>query len=333
MIGEVVMNTEEFFLKEISIHQHDEILRCKYADWLRTSKDDYIRSNFLHLEMSLRQHLQNPPLQIDMYRNYYELWRELWKTESDWLIKVDRVFKDLATEQTRQSQIDFDLATKELHRIFGRYQYQSHIFVSPFVCDGLYPIADMENITLEKLGYYAFKAMTTMGDTNNFKYYLPLILKTSVNNTIPICIETVGRKFVHGDYREWLPLEQQTIQEFLLASWQMILSVDYDSQDVADTHSYLCMCAIITGNIQIFLDKWYVYYSPNSLIRLMSIYLEPYLIGNLRFENDLAIVDQINKFMGQYDFNTALETIFFQYQDNPQVIDELNYFSEHYLWK
>lgn len=78
----------------------------------------------------------------------------------------------------------------------------------------------LRKITSENFTTYPFKAMTTWGDTLDFKHFLPRILELAFKNEINYGIDEIIQKMVYADWVNWRQEERQAIEDFLLLGFQ-----------------------------------------------------------------------------------------------------------------
>lgn len=71
----------------------------------------------------------------------------------------------------------------------------------------------------DDLSPYAFKAMSTWGNVNDFKHYLPRILDLLSAEELPLDVFIVTDKLDYAKWREWPQEEQHAIETFLYAWW------------------------------------------------------------------------------------------------------------------
>ncbi|SFT35213.1 hypothetical protein SAMN05216474_0049 [Lishizhenia tianjinensis] len=79
------------------------------------------------------------------------------------------------------------------------------------------PLRDLKDKELSK---YAFKAMTTWGNVNDFKHFLPRILDLSACNELSVDLFVVLGKLEYGHWKTWPQNEQKAVVEFLKVWWE-----------------------------------------------------------------------------------------------------------------
>ncbi len=71
----------------------------------------------------------------------------------------------------------------------------------------------------EDISHYSFKAMTTWGDVEDFKHFLPRLLELSATTGLAYGYEVVLGKLEYAKWNEWEETEKDAIRAFLLAWW------------------------------------------------------------------------------------------------------------------
>ncbi len=76
-------------------------------------------------------------------------------------------------------------------------------------------------LSLDDLGFYHHKAMTTWGDVPHYKHFLPRILELYVSkrDNPQFGLEEITCKLNEAAWTEWPEEERNTIKEFMLSDW------------------------------------------------------------------------------------------------------------------
>lgn len=119
---------------------------------------------------------------------------------------------------------EFTIAKEELYKTFEKYPFKSSIECCP-CC-----VSDSDKSTLfskqlrdledDDISKYVFKAMTTWGDVNDFKHYLPRIFELAATRKLMVDTFVVFGKLHYGKWNEWEADEQEVILKFLKAWWK-----------------------------------------------------------------------------------------------------------------
>jgi hypothetical protein len=122
---------------------------------------------------------------------------------------------------------DLTLAVERLYAAFGKYGL--HAPVSG--CEHCVMPEDIARIQAkplreldaEDLHKYALKAMTTWGEEDDFKHFLPRLFELAADELLhgggELMIETLFDKLHYTHWKNWPANEQQAFAEFLHAMW------------------------------------------------------------------------------------------------------------------
>lgn len=111
---------------------------------------------------------------------------------------------------------DLDLAgaRRRLEHTFAAYP--AHHPVEG--CSCCVTTEDQAALAAGDIGRFAFKALTTWGDVDDFKHFLPRLLDHDLEQALD--------KLAYADWRAWPPPEQRAIEEYLAALWEERLATD-----------------------------------------------------------------------------------------------------------
>lgn len=105
-------------------------------------------------------------------------------------------------------------------------------------------------LTAPELEHYAFKALTTWGTLNDYKYFIPRILELTEDGSLLCDTEITLRKLDYGGFRTWPADEQQAVRDFIFAAWrEAVQSLDTDRAD-----AFLCGAAPALADVAPLLD-------------------------------------------------------------------------------
>lgn len=152
---------------------------------------------------------------------------------------------------------EFKIALEGLYKTFSKYPFKSTINGCP-CC-----VSESDKATLhskklreledEDISRYAFKAMTTWGDVNDFKHYLPRIFELSATKKLMVDTFVVLGKLECGKWSEWEHQEKETILNFLKSWWKY----DVNNNGYFDVE-VLIEINKITKNLPSLLNDWNV---------------------------------------------------------------------------
>ncbi len=161
-------------------------------------------------------------------------------------------------------------AISQLYTVFSKYKFDpqmwhAQITVSREWKAELYS-KPLREIPTRIIGIYAFKAITTWGKVENFKFYLPRILEvlTFPNNSIQIFV--LFGKFEMADWKNWPVDEQNALHNFLIAWWHFLhTKSDYFCEE--------CLVGIcqITQKLPYLLATWQNYCEKLESVSLLHL--------------------------------------------------------------
>ncbi len=167
-----------------------------------------------------------------------------------------------------------DELIEQLYRIFSRYPFPARMEGCPCcVSDGhlrLLRSKPLRQLGDHELSRYAFKAMTTWGTAEDFKYYLPRLMELYVSGRDNFDARLLMDKLSYGKWRTWPADEQEIIVAYLLNWWKGFantFSFDLDTINrlyglLGDTHVLLNAFSveIHSENFRNFIDFSYKNY-------------------------------------------------------------------------
>lgn len=123
----------------------------------------------------------------------------------------------------------------------------------------------------EDLSKYTFKAITTWGNTNDFKYYLPRIFELLATTNFIVDTSTVLGKLQLGKWKYWSEAEKSVIKEFLLAWWSNVVRHKpfFDKEIFTEIYQ-------LTNNVEELLDLWTISLSDNSFSNFLHLIYDNY---------------------------------------------------------
>lgn len=115
-------------------------------------------------------------------------------------------------------------------------------------------------MTPKDLHFYAFCAMTTMGDVQDFRHFLPRILELLNDDDFlgSLDREVVLSKLRYGKWEAWPEEEQGVIREYLNALWRSKLRIpppDNSYENLPIAH-WLCALARAERDLAPYLRVW-----------------------------------------------------------------------------
>lgn len=161
-------------------------------------------------------------------------------------------------QNRRNERERLERAIERLYETFAHYALRPHVegcdhCVFPEDNKKIHskPLRDLTPTDLSK---YAHKAMTTWGEEEDFKHFLPRLFELLVlGDDWLVSVESLIGKLDYAAWREWPKLEQEAIEEYLMALWQFAL-VSVNNYGRID--DYLWGIARAMNDLGPFLDAW-----------------------------------------------------------------------------
>jgi hypothetical protein len=121
-------------------------------------------------------------------------------------------------------------ATERLYLAFAKYQKPHVLDSAPSrdanqILRGLNS-APLRQLANENLGGYPAWAMTTVGDVEEYKHYLPRIIELGTKEDLGIlgtAPSELARKLLYGDFWDWDDEEKEAIQFFYRAAFSCMI--------------------------------------------------------------------------------------------------------------
>lgn len=106
--------------------------------------------------------------------------------------------------------------------------------------------APRETLTEKDLDFYAFKAMTTIGTADDFRYFWPRLVELAVADSLTTDREVLFGKPLYGNHRTW-PQPEQAALLTLANALSARFAVEALDEDVVD--SWLCAVGRLTETL------------------------------------------------------------------------------------
>ena len=170
---------------------------------------------------------------------------------------------------------EFEIAIEELYKTFSKYPFKSKIEGCP-CC-----VSDSDKATLhskklrdledEDLSYYAFKAMTTFGDLEDFKHYLPRIFELTAKRELVVDTFVILGKLEYGNWNTWNEEEQESVNNFLKAWWKYDINNNeyFDSEILIELNK-------LRKELSSLLNEWNLDYDTQGFKNYVELIEENY---------------------------------------------------------
>ena len=123
----------------------------------------------------------------------------------------------------------------------------------------------LRELSAEDLSRYVFKAMTTWGNTDDFKHFLPRILEILTDEDFSVSTATILGKLEYGNFDRWPESERLAIRNFLLEWWKDLIK----TKPYFDHDAFIWIYKI-TGNLEQMLNYWETEVKKNGFVVLVD---------------------------------------------------------------
>ena len=203
-----------------------------------------------------------------------------------------------------------------LYTTFSRYPFSSTMVGCPCCVSDtdkeIIHTKQLRHLDGDDLSRYAFKAMTTWGDTDDFKHYLPRIFELLSTTDFIVDTFVVLGKLDYGKWTTWATEEQRVIKYFLLAWWTDMTK----NKSYFDKEAFIEIYKLL-GDIDQLLDRWVIAFDDNSfknLIDLLDNYYHDLTNKSNQFkEVDKGSIDKLVVWLT--DKQEIIEKGFFHYEN------------------
>jgi len=149
---------------------------------------------------------------------------------------------------------------EELYETFEKYHSNSNMNGSPNYDDLDKWSKELFSKPLRKLdeddlSRFTGKAMTTWGNENDYKHFLPRIFELTAELRTPYEIWIAFDKLTLAKWNNWAENEQQVIHEFMIALWENIIN-DNSEKAEWEFKNYFSAIAHFYPNFSELLDIW-----------------------------------------------------------------------------
>lgn len=119
--------------------------------------------------------------------------------------------------------------------------------------------APLRKLSEEQLSTYTWKAMTTWGNVDDFKHFLPRIFELMATSAFTGDV-TALYKLNYAEWDNWKEDEKDAVKQFLLAWWADVAAHKtwFNKELFIEAHKR-------TGNINLLLNSWIITEENNSI--------------------------------------------------------------------
>ena len=212
-------------------------------------------------------------------------------------------------------------AVENLYKAFARYPLRKHVEGCP-CCVHEHDKRTLESKPLRRLsaadlGRYAFKAMTTWGDRDDFRHFLPRIFELLVSNGgIGADEEVVLGKLALGEWQQWDEKERSALRTFFRAGWNSLLT---ESRPNIEPDSWLCGLGKANEDLQPYLNAWMGVRTKSAYEHLAKFlesnqpgYIKRHSLSNPFWPDSPKGVAQLCDWLASSRTREYLETVYFE---------------------
>ncbi len=129
--------------------------------------------------------------------------------------------------------------------------------------------APLRNLPGEAIGPYSGWAITTVGEVDDYKHFLPRILQlaTEGGSWLGTQPPVIADKLILANWWNWPDREQRTVATVFVLSWLHACRLHPDSADAFD---WLCSLALLGLDIKPYLDAWISPPSTDATLQVAS---------------------------------------------------------------
>ena len=183
---------------------------------------------------------------------------------------------DLKTD-TAQSQValvELSDAVERLYHVFASYTLKPKVHRCTHCVreedERRIRSKPLRKLMPEELEKYGHKAMTTWGDADDFRHFLPRFLEfypfIGMGLLPP---EILFSKLTYGNWRQWPQREQDALEDYFYALWKFSL-LSIEPTPLTYSESFLCAIAQAVDDLSRFLIYWQQSDDPVALRNLAA---------------------------------------------------------------
>jgi len=218
------------------------------------------------------------------------------------------------------------IAIEKLYQVFSAYPLRNAIIGCPCcVSDAQQEKLHsklLRELDEEDLSRYAFKSMTTWGDSEDFRHFLPRIFELMANTGFIVETFIVLGKLSYGKWKEWPQDEQQVVIEFLLAWWDSLIK----QKPYFDKEAFVAIYKLIE-DIDLLLSIWTISFENNTFNNYVALIYDEYANLTLNEHNFKELDENATIKLTNWIESNALmlERGFYHYaESNPELAERIS---------
>lgn len=143
---------------------------------------------------------------------------------------------------------------------------------SPAIDDSQIPPAltslPLQSIPVEDVVWYAEKALTTVGDKDDYRFFLPRILEATVTQ-YAIEPQTVANRLITAEWNDWPGDKYETVRDVFERAF--LFSLKPQRNIYLSPSDWLCALAILKLDTLAFLLHWHDAKTQNAFINMAEL--------------------------------------------------------------
>ncbi|WP_153798439.1 hypothetical protein [Foetidibacter luteolus] len=166
------------------------------------------------------------------------------------------------------------ISVENLYDTFAKYHGNLNMTGSPIYDDvakwnKFLLSKSLRNLTSEDLSRFSGKVISTWGDTNDLKHFLPRLFELTALLDTPYDIWILYQKLQDGNFQKWDTEDQNAINEFSLALWGNLLS-DNSEKAEWEFDDYFATIAHFYPSFNDLTDLWMINNSFSAIKHLSN---------------------------------------------------------------
>lgn len=214
---------------------------------------------------------------------------------------------------------------ENLYRVFALYPLKSRIEGCPCCVknkdNSVLHSKNLRDLTGEDLSYFGFKAMTTFGDVEDFKHFLPRLFEIMVEKDLAYNEEILFGKLDYGKWQTWAKTEREAVENFFIELVREITNSESEENYLVET----CFVgiAIAVEEIAPYFNLWFEDLN-NQKIKNFAYFVTENNCGldNAFLQKDLTKRLQIKEWLSSLMTVELFEDLFFN-EKFPNSKDDL----------
>ncbi|MFK8061187.1 MAG: hypothetical protein AB8B78_14000 [Polaribacter sp.] len=215
-------------------------------------------------------------------------------------------------KEDRIKGMEIENNIENLYKVFAKYNILGNL--RDRSCDCCITNADIKSLLSKKLkdlseddlGHFLRSAITTFGDENDYKHFLPRIFELLNSNDNLIDDFLTFEKLNYTDWKSWNQLEIKAIENYFFALWIDALNNDSDNQYFENV--LILVLEYINPN-DVF-KEWEKYFTENRVKIILNYVLRGFTF-NIQKDKD----DAFNNWLSSKAVLELLEKIYDKVDD------------------